>query len=111
MMDLKLPHARKEPLPGDVFEPRRFTRGTDEEGLLKNILPGPPGDGDNVGLTRQARLPGAVVPGPQGLIFSQDMQPTAAPQIVEQRCPDSSVGHLPPLVIAPLTRPRMMILF
>lgn len=52
MMDLKLPHARKEPLPGDVFEPRRFTRGTDEEGLLKNILPGPPGDGDNVGLTR-----------------------------------------------------------
>jgi hypothetical protein len=47
----------------------------------------------------RARFPGAVVSGPQGLIFSQDMQPPAAPQIVEQRRPDS------------LPRPRMMILF
>jgi len=50
----------------------------------------------------RAWLPGAVVPGPQGLIFSQDMQPPAAPQIVEQRRPNSSVGHFPPLVIASL---------
>jgi len=50
----------------------------------------------------RAWLPGAVVPGPQGLIFSQDMQPPAAPQIVEQRRPDSAVGHLSPLIIAPL---------
>ena len=49
----------------------------------------------------RAALPGAVVPGPQGLTFSHDMQPPAAPQIVEQRRPDSPVGHLPPLVIAP----------
>src|SRR5262249_18335071 len=49
-----------------------------------------------------AWLPGAVVPGPQGLILSQYMQPPAAPQIVEQRRPDSPVGHLSPLVIAPL---------
>jgi hypothetical protein len=41
----------------------------------------------------RAGLSGAVVPGPQGLIFSQDMQPPAAPQIVEQRRPDSPVGY------------------
>src|SRR5262249_6507258 len=48
------------------------------------------------------RLPGAVVPGPQGRILSQDMQPPAAPQIVEQRRPDSPVGHFPALIIAAL---------
>jgi len=48
----------------------------------------------------RARLPGAVVSGPERLIFSQDMQPPAAPQIVEQRRLDPPVGHLPPLIIA-----------
>jgi len=40
------------------------------------------------------------VSGPQGLIFSQDRQPPPAPQIVEQRRPDSSVSHLSTLIIA-----------
>src|SRR5262249_55407668 len=50
----------------------------------------------------RAGLPGAVVPGPQGLVFSQDMQPPAAPQIVKQRCPDSWIGYFPTLIIAAL---------
>src|SRR5262245_41260715 len=42
----------------------------------------------------RAGLPGAVVPGPQGLVFSQDMQPPAAPQIVEQGCvAKNMLGH------------------
>jgi hypothetical protein len=49
----------------------------------------------------RARLPGAVVSRPQWLIFSQNMQPPAAPQIVEQRRPNSSVDHLSTLIIAP----------
>jgi hypothetical protein len=48
----------------------------------------------------RAGLPGAVIPGSEGLIFSQDIQPPAALQIVEQSQPDSFVGHLPPLIIA-----------
>src|SRR5262245_34388777 len=47
-----------------------------------------------------ARLHGAVMPGPQGLVFSQDMQ-SAVPQIVERRRPNQAVGrHFPPLIIA-----------